>query len=119
MRRVFVRVHPYGSDPAHQSKLNPPRPHLPLRPLPGIFAKKRGIGMKLLQIAANRDALRQSRTIVEFQHRHLPKGILQHEFRALVGALTHRHMDERNGNAFLGEKYSDSARIWRWIMFVE
>ena len=71
VRGVFVRVDPHSADAAHQRELDAAHPHFHLSALPGIVAKQRRGWMQLLQVAANRNAFRQRRAVVEFQHRHL------------------------------------------------
>lgn len=116
--REPVRVDPYRTDSCPDRQFDSAYPHVGLRALPGVAAEQRRRGVQFLEIAANRDAFCQRRTVIQFQNRQLAERILGQEFGHFVGAVAHGYMDEGDREVFLGQEDPDAARIGGWIGFV-
>ena len=69
------------------SKFDTPIPHFHKRTILCVHAEERRIGVKFLEIAAYRHALRDTGAVIEFQDRDRRKRILLPEFGAAVDCL--------------------------------
>src|SRR5215213_7835763 len=116
-RRVEVAEN--RRDRAEQAELEAPLPHLDTSPLERAGAEQRRLGMQLLEIAADRDRLADHGPVVELEGRSALQRIDGHIGRRLVLEPGKVDRDDRDRDAFLGEKYPHPARVRRPAGVVE
>src|SRR6516164_7032725 len=87
----WIRILNRASDCRKQLQFHPPVPHLDLRLFAQAAPEHVWLGMKPLQVAADRDRLGETRPVVELQHRHSAGWVPCEEFRS--AALTSENID--------------------------
>src|SRR5262249_20609796 len=114
-----ARILNRASDCGEQLQFHPPVPHLDLRLLAQAAPEQVWLGMKPLQVAADRDRLGETRPVVELQHRHSAGWVLCQEFRS--AALTSENIDilQRKLDSFFRREDTKPARILSHCMIVK
>ena len=74
-------------------------------------AHQRRLGLNLLEVAADGDRLGDERTVVEFEDRHAPHGVLLPEGLLPVLGLAQVDRYDRDLDALLGQKDAYAAAV--------
>src|SRR5262249_52141700 len=114
-----ARILNRASDCGEQLQFHPPVPHLDLRLLAQVAPEQVWLGMKPLQIAADRDRLGETCPVVELQHPHSAGRFLFQEFGR--ASLPSENIDilQRKLDSLFRREDADPARIWSQGMTVK
>ena len=94
-------------------------PHLDQRLFLAAASEQGRLGPQSLEVAADRDRLRDHRAVVEHQHRQPLHRIERREGVRLVCARAEVDWFDRDIDAFLGQEDAHPPRIWRPAAVIE
>ncbi len=104
-------MHPDRANRRHQDQLDPAVPHLDLGNLKRAGAEQWRLGIQRIEIAHDRNALRDHRAIVQLENGRLPARILIDEIGCFLLALRDRDLLRWQVDTLLRREDTHSARI--------
>jgi hypothetical protein len=106
-------------DRQKQAPFDPALPHLDRRPFERGRPEEIGLGIELLDVAADGDRFVDHGPVIEFEQRDRLKGIESGEVRSLMLKPGEVDLDQGDRDALLREKDADPTRIRRELGVVE